>query len=58
MRKWDINSLVVCSMYLHVTKFGKQVKIFKLEPDGTEVELVSGFGIIVLRKAKMQLFHI
>ena len=29
----------------------------KLESDGTEVELVPGFRVIVLRKAKMQLFH-
>ena len=30
---------------------------FKLEPDGTEVELELGFRVSVLRKAKMQLFH-
>ena len=29
----------------------------QLEPDGTKVELVPGFRAIVLRKAKMQLFH-
>ena len=29
----------------------------KLEPDGTEEELVPGFRVSVLRKAKMQLFH-
>ena len=29
---------------------------FKLEPDGTEVELVPGFRVSVLKKAKMQLF--
>ena len=29
----------------------------ELEPDGTEVELVPGSRVIVLRKAKMQLFH-
>ena len=30
----------------------------KLEPDGTEVELVPGFRVNVLRKAKMQLCRI
>ena len=29
----------------------------KVEADGTEVDLVPGFRVSVLRKAKMQLFH-
>ena len=34
--------------------FLKVQRIYKLEP---EVELVPGFRVIVLRKAKMQLLH-
>ena len=51
MFKWHFCN--VCSPVKQIFTHFK----FKLEPDGTEVELVPGFRVIVLRKAKMQLFH-
>ena len=50
---------IVTDFYHFKAEIANVISSFKkqLEPDGTEVELVPGFRVIVSRKTKMHLFH-